>query len=193
MKKLAVILMSAVMATSLFAAEKAKSTKSDGLGMYVKASTGYAFSAPCIKDVYFESNCFELDPAFGLFPLKGNKNFALEASLDMKFGGKGDYKTYVIAPKVMGLFYIPLESVLGIKNDKFTPYTGAGFALPIQTVEFSIGNFSWKETTTTLKMELVAGCRFKINDPFAVTADITASVFKPFEWSLRAGGIYNIK
>lgn len=194
MKKLALIIASVVMAGSLFAAEKAKGKKNDGLGMYAKLSTGYAFTAPDIDDVYCESNCFELDPTFGLFPLKGNRNFALEASLDMKFGGKDDYKTYVISPKVTGLFYIPLETVLGIKNDMFTPYAGAGFALPIQTVEVDLGAFgSAKETRTTFKMELVAGCKFKINEKFAATADVTAGLFRPYEWSMRAGAIYTIK
>lgn len=170
-----------------FAAEKKA-----GIGMYAKAELGYSFWAPEINDVYCESNCFDITPTFGIFPLKDNRKFALEASVDMNFGGgKNDLKTTVIAPQVMALFYIPLDSIFkkSSLSEKLLPFAGAGFSIPIQKVE--VGSFS--ESVTGFVMNMQLGCMFKINDKIGITTDLNSALLKPWNWSVKAGAMYIIK
>ena len=187
MKKIVLGVLLACMAVCSFAAE----TK-DGIGMYAKAEIGYSFWAPEIKDVYCESNCFDMTPTFGIFPLSGNRNFALEASVDMNFGsGKNELKTSVIAPQVMALFYVPLDSIFkkSSLSEKLTPFAGAGFSIPIQNVE--VGSFS--ESATTFVMNMQLGCLFRINDKIGITADLNSALLKPWNWSVKASAMYIIK
>lgn len=178
------IVFAAISAGSVFAA--------DGIGMYAKAELGYSFWAPEIKDVYCESDCIEIAPAFGLFPLSGNRNFALEASVGVNLGkGKNELKTTVIAPKVMALFYIPLGSIFenSSLSEKLVPYAGTGFSLPIQKVEY--GSFS--ESTTTFRLEMQLGCMFKVNEQLGICADLNSGLLKPWNWSVKAGAMYVFK
>ena len=187
MKKIALGILLTCMAVCSFAAEK-----KDGIGMYAKAEIGYSFWAPEIKDVYCESNCFDITPTFGIYPIKGNRNFALEASLDMNFGGgKNDLKTRVLVPQVMALFYIPLESIFSKSklSEKLVPFAGAGFSIPIQTVEIGL----YPESAISFTMNMQLGCLFKINNKIGITADLNSALLKPWNWSIKAGAIYTIK
>lgn len=190
MKKIVLGILFICMTVCGFSAEK-KSGKSE-IGMYAKAEMGYSFWAPEIKDVYFESNCFDITPTFGIFPLKNNRNFALEASVDMNFGGgKNELKTSVIAPQVMALFYIPLNSIFEKSklSEKLVPFAGAGFSIPIQKVE--IASFSESATSFVINMQL--GCLYKINDKIGITANLNSALLKPWNWSVKAGAMYIIK
>ncbi len=162
-----------------------------GVGMYVKAGVGYAFWAPEVNNVYCESDCFEIEAAFGLFPITGNRNFAVEASVDANFGGKDEMKTMVIAPKVMSLFYIPMESLFGNGSlvEHFKPYTGIGFSVPIQKVEYA--NVS--EMNTSFKLDLQIGCGFEINDKLSICVDWNSGLLRPWNWSVKAGVMYIFK
>ena len=184
----------AVCACFVLAAGVACAFGKDGIGMYGKGAVGYSFYAPEKDDIYFESNCVEITPTFGIFPIAGNKNFALEASLDMNFGGKDDVSTRVFAPQVMAIFYTPLTDVLqGVSLPDFlkklTPYWGLGFSLPIETVEI----FIFSETDVKFRMNLSAGAKYDITDKIAATLDFNAGLFNSWAWSIRAGAIYTIK
>lgn len=168
----------------------------DGIGMYAKAELGYSFWAPDIKNVYYESNCFDITPTFGLFPISGNKNFAVEASVDLNFGGKDDIKTTVIAPKVMALFYIPLESIFGKSSltKTIVPFAGLGFSIPIQSATYSKDGYSYAVgAATTFVINTQLGCKFNVTDKIGITADLNTSLFKPWNWALKVGAMYVIK
>ena len=167
------------------------SAEKSGIGMYAKLEAGYSFWAPDINDVYCESNCFEVTPTFGLFPIKGNRNFALETAVDLNFGGKDELKTTVIAPKVMALFYIPLGTIFnkGSVLEKLLPYAGIGFSVPIQKVEYK----AWDESSVTFKLDMQIGAMFKINEKIAVCADLNSGLLKPWTWSVKAGAMYTFK
>ena len=110
----------------------------------------------------------------------------------MNFGsGKNELKTRVIAPQVMALFYVPLDSIFkkSSLSEKLTPFAGAGFSIPIQNVE--VGSFS--ESATTFVMNMQLGCLFRINDKIGITADLNSALLKPWNWSVKAGAMYIIK
>lgn len=163
----------------------------DGVGMYAKAEVGYSFWAPNINNVYFESNCFDITPTFGLFPISNNKNFAVEASVDLNFGSIDELKTTVIAPKAMALFYIPLDSIFGKSSLTKTvvPFAGLGFSIPIQTIEL----YGYSESSTNFVINTQLGCKFNITEQIGITADLNTSLFKPWNWALKAGVMYIIK
>lgn len=188
MKKLVKVVLSVV---ALLGLSVGSAFAKDGIGMYAKAEVGYSFWAPDINNVYYESNCFDITPTFGLFPISDNKNFAVEASVDLNFGGKDALKTTVIAPKVMALFYIPLDSIFGKSSLSKTvvPFAGLGFSIPIQTVEI----YSYSESTTNFVINTQLGCKFNITDKIGITADLNTSLFKPWNWALKAGVMYIIK
>ena len=170
-----------------FAAEE-----KSGIGMYAKAELGYSFWAPEIKDVYCESDCFDITPGFGIFPFSGNRNFALEASLDMNFGsGKNKLKTSVISPQLMALLYIPIGDVFANSSfaEKLVTFAGTGFSIPIQKVEVA----SISESATSFVINMQLGCMYKINDSIGITADLNSALLKPWNWSIKAGAMYIIK
>ncbi|MBO4320964.1 MAG: outer membrane beta-barrel protein [Treponema sp.] len=186
MKKFVLGILFVFASVCCFAAEN-----ENGVGMYMKADVGYAFWAPDVNNVYCESDCFDFDAAFGLFPITGNRNFAVEASVDCNFGGKDELKTTVIAPKIMSLFYIPMESLFGNSSlvEHFMPYTGLGFSIPIQKVEYA----GISELNTGFKIDLQFGFGFEINDKLVLCVDWNSGLLRPWSWSVGAGIIYIFK
>ncbi len=209
MKKIALFLMmAAVSVGTAFAAKK-----SNGIGMYVRGSLGYANWNVESEGV----NHFSIEPVFGvtnIFPVEG---LGIEAFVDCNFGSKsmsnwywnGDLNTQVFAPGARAMFARSIGSFTGDKGilDQIVPYAGAGFCLPI--VHWSIESktrissgtaggsvtqtVTYSDTTVKFDADFVTGCAFRFTDQFAAHGEFALRFGGIFAYSFRIGGAFKIK
>ena len=211
MKKIALIMM--VLATvsvgSAFAAKK----KSNGVGMYVRGSLGYA-NWTWKENGWSESiNHFSIEPVFGvtnLFPVEG---LGIEGFVDCNFGGKdliwADISSKVFAPGARAMYARSIGSYMGDKGilDQIVPYAGAGFCLPIMhwsseqkstVYDTNLGRsitqtVTYSDTKVYFAMDFVTGCAFTFTDEFAAHAEFGLRFGGIFNYSFRIGGAFKFK
>ena len=228
-KTLALLAAAALALTSAVAAE----SSSDGWGIYGKLDLGYSVGTIQI-DVDSISgseafNGFEVTPALGLAPSFtrfDGKPFDLtfELALDMIFGTSSAYDDVtvtVINPEFTAFFNWHFEDSDSAFLQKFTPYAGAGFALPIQIVKFTyetyevyyteekVGNNQFSTTVKTphtrtvsedfdstvvgFDLTFLVGARYAISDKFEVNAETGYNCISMNNWFLHAGALYHFK
>jgi len=227
MKKIITIFVAAALClSSAFSKEGGKTSFKD-LQKYVKGTIGFshgliypdleysssdetyaaALNQVSVGSIYY--NGFEIIPTFGFdFPDADGKKigFSLEGSLGFVFGGysEGIYesKTTIVNPGVMGIMRITAL-------DKFVPYFGAGFSVPIQIVSTKIkysyggynsGNgYSTKGTTieaeaddtvVSFKVNFLTGARYDFTDKVSALSEFAFGVGKGGNFSFRIGAMY---
>ena len=173
----------------------------NALGMYAKGSIGYQFYQAEFYDGYAEANCFEISPAFGLYPFD-NRTLALEATLDFSIGGSSendvDVDVFVFTPEVMALVNVPLDTLIPSLSSsditkKLIPYFGLGFSMPIESTDASFGGYTLSDSAVKFRMNFCAGARYNINEKMAITADFNGGALTVWTWSMRAGFMYTFK
>ena len=205
MKKIALILMvAAVSVGTAFAAKK-----SNGVGMYVRGSLGYARWNVEGEHI----NHFSIEPVFGvtnIFPVEG---LGIEAFVDCNFGGRdftwADISSKVFTPGARAMFARSIGSFTGDKGilDQVVPYAGAGFCLPIvhwssenKTVVYDSNlnrtitqTVTYSDTTVKFDADFVTGCAFRFTDQFAAHGEFALRFGGIFAYSFRIGGAFKIK
>ncbi len=219
MKKIITIFVAAALCISSAFSKNSGKTSFKDFQKYVKGTIGFshgliypdleysssdencaaAFNQVSVDSIYY--NGFEIIPTFGFdFPDADGKKigFSLEGSLGFVFGGysEGIYesKTTIVNPGVMGIMRITAL-------DKFVPYFGAGFSLPIQIVSTKIKyNGTGKstieaegdDTVVSFKVNFLTGARYDFTDKVSALSEFAFGVGKGGNFSFRIGAMYRI-
>ena len=154
--------------------------------VYVKAEAGYSFIVPEIENAYLESNCFQFTPSIGVFPFFLNDSFAIETSCFFGFGSSEYIDIRVIAPKVMALFYIPVNEILDFYILDFDTFFGVGLSAPIQCFEFN----GEENTSVNFKLDMKLGLMYEFIDEIKFLVSFNSGLFRPWEWGISAGISY---
>ena len=196
----------------VFAEEKSGGNDSS---MYAKLSLGYTHggaevefdvASTKIKETLFYSG-FEIAPAFGyVLPIFEDKPFdiAAEASVGIAFGSDVafDSSTTVINPGLMGIFNWHFENSESSFLQKFVPYAGLGFSVPIQMVswDYTIRTYpngtletkkeSFDSTVVGFRINMLMGARYEFTDSLSALAEFGAGVLGTFSYSFRVGAMY---
>ena len=223
MKKIITLFVAAALClSSAFSKEGGKTSFKD-LQKYVKGTIGFshgliypdleysssdetyvaALNQVSVDSIYY--NGFEIIPTFGFdFPAQDGKKigFSLEGSLGFVFGGysEGIYesKTTIVNPGVMGIMRVTAL-------DKFAPYFGTGFSLPIQIVStkikysYSYGGYGTEKSTieakaddtvVSFKVNFLTGARYDFTDKVSALSEFAFGVGKGGNFSFRIGAMY---
>ena len=221
MKKIITIFVAAALCISSAFSKNSGKTSFKNLQKYVKGTIGFshgliypdleysssdencaaAFNQVSVDSIYY--NGFEIIPTFGFdFPDADGKKigFSLEGSLGFVFGGysEGIYesKTTIVNPGVMGIMRITAL-------DKFVPYFGAGFSLPIQIVSTKINYGGYgtgkstieaegDDTVVSFKVNFLTGARYDFTDKVSALSEFAFGVGKGGNFSFRIGAMYRI-
>ena len=181
--------------------------KSNGMGMYARASLGYANWNVESQSV----SHFDIEPVFGvtnLFPVEG---LGIEAFVDVNFGSKDilgnyDFKSQVYAPGARALYARSIGSFTGDRGilEQIIPYAGAGFCIPIvhwsseikepvydSTLNKTITKtITYSDTSVKFDMDTIFGCAFAFTDQFAAHAEFALRFGGIFDYSFRLGGAF---
>ena len=236
MKKIARVVLAAaaacVLETSAFAAEKkaerGSSLSFSGLQKYAKLTLGFThggaesefdFDVVKLKDyVYYRG--FEVVPTFGVdLPFFDEKSFVIsvEASLALAFGSDStlsiwDSKTTLINPGIMGVFNWHFGSQFSSGLQKFSPYGGLGFSVPIQivSVKYEYTSVDTSGTYSTnpnymkriskayendsvvagFRLNMCVGARYEFTPKISALAEFGCGFVGVPSWSARVGAMY---
>ena len=224
MKKIITIFVAAALCLSSAFSKDGGKTSFKDLQKYVKGTIGFshgliypdleysssdetyaaALNQVSVDSIYY--NGFEIIPTFGFdFPDASGKKigFSLEGSLGFVFGGysEGIYesKTTIVNPGVMGIVRVTAL-------DKFVPYFGAGFSLPIQIVstkiKYDYDTYSRydterktieaeaDDTVISFKVNFLTGARYDFTDKVSALSEFAFGVGKGGNFSFRIGAMY---
>ena len=197
MKKIVGIALAIIMCAGTAFAVESKTvekteSKSNAPKMYAKVNMGYGGGMPLGLLGY--SNYFNIEPVFGIYPVSGNKKFAVECSVDMNFGKVYSYSsstvdgvttetvdgrsTHVIVPKVQALYYFTPDELFSI-------YLGAGLGLAIGPNEYTEEGTEYRFNVNCL----IGGC-WNVNKKVAINAACDLDLVGFWSWKVKAGALY---
>ena len=147
--------------------------------MYAKVDIGYRGGTPNVLTSYYDY--FTICPTFGFCPVSDFQNLVAEISLDMNFSQPKSgpvQKVTDIIPAVKALYFFNPRSQLSY-------YAGGGLDIVFQTIKTDE-----KRSNCNLSIELLAGCKYKIDSSWSANAEVFGTFPSYDTWGIRAGAAY---
>lgn len=190
----------------------------DGKPLYARLAVGYEMRSVDVPYTWVGNDLddyvtasesvsfFKLRPSVGmaLFPEHDNfflKGLAVEAGLDLGFGGKDiDYGNYGV--DVFAFTLVPgVRAVWNamIPDSRFIPHAFAGFEVPISFVSSEITDrpgldgAGWRDVSGGFDVAMGVGCTFNLTDTVGILADFSWFFGTSVGFSLTAGASYRFK